>query len=216
MGNALLTVPIDVTPLIIFRLCPDQTRLSLRHHLCTGKQRVRAFVKTLLLYALVGPLVGLLSLVPIAVLVVAWDTIADWLAFMSRAQSPPCDPPHDGIFDLRCYQQVAPFHFNLHIDAPSLQTLSLYVFTAYVIGFVPAVFAGLLIAQAMLLTGNAFRFWHALALGCLVGVIFSASVTANHYLHDAHFFQGFALLVYVCAIATGFCWLPASRWWPPS
>jgi hypothetical protein len=81
MGNALLTVPIDVTPLIIFRLCPDQTRLSLRHHLCTGKQRVRAFVKTLLLYALVGPLVGLLSLVPIAVLVVAWDTIADWLAF---------------------------------------------------------------------------------------------------------------------------------------
>ena len=43
--------------------------------------------------------------------------MADWLrVLMSRAQSPPCDPPHDGIFDLRCFQQVAPFHFNLHID----------------------------------------------------------------------------------------------------
>jgi hypothetical protein len=177
---------------------------------------VRAFVKTLLLYALVGPLVGLLSFVPIAVLVAAWDTTAEWRAFMSRAQSPPCDPPHDGIFDFRCYQLVAPFHSNLHIAAPSLQTLSQYVFAAYVIGFVPAVFAGLLVAQAMLLAGNAFRFWHALALGCLVGVIFSASVTANHYLHDAHFFQGFALLVYVCATATIFCWLPARRWRPPS
>jgi hypothetical protein len=177
---------------------------------------VRAFVKTLLLCALVGPLVGLLSFVPIAVLVAAWDTMADWLAFMSRAQSPPCDLPHDGIFDLRCYQHVAPFHFNLHIDAPSLQTLSPYVFGAYVIGFVPAVFAGLLVAQAMSLVGNAFRFWHALALGCFVGVLFSAMVGANHYLHDAHFFQGCALLVYLCAIATGFCWLPARRWWPPS
>src|ERR1700693_5856353 len=95
----------------------------------TGKRRVRAFVKTLLLYALVGPLVGLVSLLPIAVLVAAWDLMADWLrVLLSRAQSPRCAPPHDGIFDLRCFQQAAPFHFNLHIDVPSLQTLSLYVF----------------------------------------------------------------------------------------
>src|SRR5580704_9717758 len=54
------------------------------------------------LYALVGPLVGLVSLLPIAVLVAAWDLMADWLrVLISRAQSPPCDPPHDGIFDLR-------------------------------------------------------------------------------------------------------------------
>lgn len=175
---------------------------------------MRAFVKTLLLYALVGPLVGLVSLLPIAVLVAGWDLMADWLrVLISRAQSPSCDPPHDGIFDLRCFQQVAPFHFNPHFDVPSLQTLSLYVFGAYVMGFVPAVFAGFLVAQAMLLVGNAFRFWHALALGCFVGVIFSAMVGANHYLHDAHFFQGCALLVYLCAIATSICWLPVSRWW---
>jgi hypothetical protein len=110
----------------------------------------------------------------------------------------------------------APFHFDFQIAAPSLQTLSQYFFGAYVMGFVPAVFAGLLVAQAMLLVGNAFRFWHALALGCFVGVFFSAMVGANHYLHDAHFFQGCALLVYLCAIATSICWLPVSRWWPPS
>jgi hypothetical protein len=102
---------------ITFWLCAVIMPSALLQRETTGKQRVRAFVKTLLLYALVGPLVGLVSLLPIAVLVAAWDLVADWLrGLISRAQSPPCDPPHDGIFDLRCFQQVAPFHFNLHID----------------------------------------------------------------------------------------------------
>ena len=79
--------------------------------------------------------------------------------------------------------------------------MSQYIFGAYVIGFVPAVFAGLLVAQAMSLVGNAFRFWHALALGCFVGVIFSAMVGANHYLHDARALLGAVAFVMSHAVA---------------
>jgi len=149
---------------------------------------VRAFFKTLLLFALAGPLVGLLSLVPLAVLIAAWDAVS----------------------------RVETFQFHPHFDAQSLQRLKLFVAGVYVIGFIPASFAGLLVAQARLLAGNALRLWHVLALGCLVGLIVCAMVGANHYLHDAHFFQGCALLVYVCAAATILCWLPARRWWPDS
>lgn len=174
---------------------------------------MRAFLKTLLLYALVGPLVGLLSLVPIAVLVAAWDAIAHWLEVLaSRAQSVSCEHQIPPDLDFRCFQRVAPFKFNFHIDV-QLQRLDLLVVGAYAIGFIPAVFAGLLVAQAMLLVGNALRFWHVLALGCLVGVIFCTIIGADRYVHDAHFFQGSALMVYVCAFATIVCWLPTRRWW---
>jgi hypothetical protein len=177
---------------------------------------VRAFWKTLLLYALVGPIVGLLSLVSVAVLIAAWGPIAHWLeTLVSHAQSVSCEHQTPLHLDLRCFQRAEPFQFNLHIDAHSLQRLGLLVFGAYVIGFIPAAFTGLFVAQAMLSRGNAFRFWHVLALGCLMGVIFSALVGVGH-LHDAHFFLGFTLLSYVCTIATVVCWLIARRWWAPS
>jgi hypothetical protein len=175
---------------------------------------VRAFFKTLLLYVIVGPLVGLLSLVLLSVPAIAWDLIAHWLqALVPHAQSEWCQHQIPPNLDLRCFQRVEPFHFSPHIVVPGLQTLSGLVLAVYAVGLIPAAFAGLLVSQARLVAGHALRFWHVLALGCLVGVILSAIIGANYYLHGAHFFRGCAFLVYMCAFATIICWLPARRWW---
>jgi hypothetical protein len=176
---------------------------------------VQAFVKTLLLYALVGPLVGLLSLAPIGVVVTAWDVISHWLASIDwQALSISCENQTPSHLDPRCFEQrTEPFHLDLNFHI-SWQGISFVVVSAYVIGFLPASFAGVLVAQGRLLAGNAFRVWHVLVLGCVVGVIFTSIVGADQYLHDARFFQGCALLVYVCVVATVLCWLVARRWWP--
>lgn len=151
---------------------------------------------------------------PIAVLIFAWDASEHWLQlFGSHAQSASCQHQIPPNLDLRCFQRVEPLHFDLQIDAEVLKKLGLLVFGAYAVGFIPAAFTGFLIAQARLLAGNALSILHVLALGCLVGVILCAIVGANHYLHDAHFFEGCAYLVYFCAIATVLCWLQARRWW---
>jgi hypothetical protein len=175
---------------------------------------VQAFLKTLLLYALVGPLVGLLSLVPIAVVVTTWDVISHWLGSLAwHAPGISCENQTPSHLDFRCFQQRAePFHLDLNFHI-GWQGLSLGVVSAYAVGFLPASFAGLLVAQGRLLAGNTFRVWHVLVLGCLVGVIFTSILAADQYLHDARFFQGCALLVYVCVVPTILCWLVARRWW---
>lgn len=165
-----------------------------------------AFIRTLLLYVLLGPLAGLLSfaLPAYGILVgqVAWANIRFyWL------HSLQCSPFAGGdCLDLDPSALLLP-------HAISLKMLLL---GSYAIGCVPALFAGLLVAQAMLIVGSAVRFWHVLALGCLVGVIFSAMMGSGRYLHDARFFEGCAFLVYVCTIATIACWPPVRHWWPPS
>jgi hypothetical protein len=161
----------------------------------------RAFWMTLLVYAFAGPLVGLLALIVISSLIEAWGPIIDrFEALMPHAQSLSCDP-YSGPLDLGCYQRPPdPRHFSYpRLD---LKTLSLGVFGAYAIGFIPALLAGFLICLGRL-SGVGFSF--AVAVGTLIGVM--TGVWAMHRPENA------ILLFFICLIATIVCWLATGRWW---
>ena len=133
-------------------------------------KRMRATWMTLLLFALAGPLVGLLSLAVISFLIEAWGPITDRLgAPISHGQNSSCDSPYSGHFDLRCFQRFEPRQFRYHpwLD---LQTLSLDVFGAYVIGVIPALLAGLLICAGRLRDGGV-GFSYAVLVGTLIGLM---------------------------------------------
>src|SRR5476651_1578142 len=100
-------------------IMPKPDLMPLRSEEHTSELQSRQYlVCRLLLEKKKRPIVGLLSFVQIAVLVASSDTTAEWLAFMSRAQSPPCNPPHDVIFYLR-------FFFN-DTATTEIYTLSLH------------------------------------------------------------------------------------------
>jgi hypothetical protein len=128
-----------------------KSALSLCHQLQSGapmrNKRVRAFWITLLFYALAGPLVGLLFIMVIGFLVAAWGPIIDRLTLlMPDVQDPSCVSRSTGYFDLRCFQRFEPRQFRFFLF--DRQTLSLYASGSYVIGFIPALLAGALIARA--------------------------------------------------------------------
>ena len=159
-----------------------------------------AFVGTLIFYTLVGPLAGAASLLLLdygfQLYHIAWSNIEfHWLHTLQ------CPPFSGGDCLFLKSKVVLPF------DSKTL------VSGSYIIGFIPAAFAGLLVAIGMLVRED-FKFRHTLAFGCIVGILFAAWVGADHFLHDARFFLGSAFLVYICVFATVVCWFPVRLWWP--
>ncbi len=127
----------------------------------------RAFWMTLLVYAFAGPPVGLLSLVVISFVDAAWGPIIDRLeALIPHAQSLSCDP-YSGPLDVRCFQLPPdPRQFS---NPWRLREASLYVYSAYVIGLIPALLAGSFICAGRLRDGGA-GFSYAVLVGTLVGL----------------------------------------------
>ena len=168
---------------------------------------MRAFWKTLLVYALAGPLVGLLALLLMSALVTEWGLITHAIDILvSRAQRPPCVPYHDGIYDLRCFQREAPLRLWPEIDAPSPRIMSMFVMVAYVIGFVPALLAGFLVCTIRL-ADNRFGWKQAMVAGTLIGL---ATAAVSLALRTP---QMGLLLFFLCLIATVLCWRLTDRWW---
>jgi hypothetical protein len=165
-------------------------------------KRMQAFWMTLLVYALAGPLVGLLCLLVISTLIEAWGPITDRVgALVHHLYSAPCASPYSPQFDLRCFQQppdVRQFNYPM-LD---LQTLSLGVFGAYVIGFLPASLSGFFICVGRL---SGVGFGYAVVVGTLIGLVTGGT---------AMFIPENAILLFlICLIATIVCWLITRRWW---
>jgi hypothetical protein len=127
-----------------------------------------AFIWTLLFYALVGPFVGLLGTLlfyqGIELFHAAWSNIElYWL------HSLQCGPFDGGD----CLHRIPQIIFLPSTLKPFTQLFSasgLRLLAAiYIFGFVPALFAGLLVALGKLIGENDFRLWHALVLGAAVG-----------------------------------------------
>jgi hypothetical protein len=167
-------------------------------------RRVRAFWMTLLVYALGGPLVGLLSLLVIAFVVAERGPIVDQLgALMPHAPDPACVAPDPGHLDLRCFQRLGPRQFG-SVGWPDAGKLSALVFGAYVIGFIPALVAGLAIVAGAFDRGGVGLIY-ALVVGTLVGLVTGAMTV---------FYPEIALLLFfICLIATVVCWLLTRPWW---
>jgi len=167
-------------------------------------KRTRAFWMTFLVYALAGPLVGLLCLLVISALIEAWGPITDRLgALISHLHSSPCASPYSEHFDLRCFQQP-PDPRQFKYPWLDLQRLSLGVFGAYVIGFIPASLAGLVICVGRLGDGGV-GFSYAVVVGTLIGLMTGG--VAMYKLENA------ILLFLICLIATIVCWFITRRWW---
>ena len=167
-------------------------------------KRMRAFLITLLVYALVGPLIGLLCIVVISVLVGTWGPVVDRLgALLPQAQSSSCAALDPGHLDLRCFQRFEPRQF--WYPGLDLQWLSLEVFGAYMLGFFPALLAGLLICADRLRDGGGV-FRHAVLIGVLTGLITGVTVI---------FRPEVAILLFsLCLTATIVCWLVTRPLWP--
>jgi hypothetical protein len=116
-------------------------------------------------------------------------------------RSSACDAPFDPAHvDLRCFQRFEPRRF----PSPALdrETLSLGVIGAYMIGFIPALAAGLLVCAG----GPRDRgvgLGYVVAVGTLVGLM--TGVMAIYRLENA------ILLFFICLIATMVCWLVTRR-----
>ena len=173
----------------------------------TRGRGVRAFWKTLLLFAVAGPLVGLAALLLTSAVITEWELITHAIGILvSRAQRPPCVPYHDGIYDLRCFQQEAPLRLWPEIGTPDLRILSIFVMVAYVIGFVPALLAGFLVCTVRL-SDNRFGWKQAMVVGTLIGL---AAAAVSLALRSA---QMGLLLFFLCLLATIVCWRLSDRWW---
>lgn len=84
----------------------------------------------------------------------------------------------------------------------------------YVMGIIPAVFAGLAVAIGMPKL-EYFRFWHSLAIGCVVGLLsFAVIGRGDHSDRQFEFYYNMAIAIYTCVFATSFCWFLSSQWWP--
>ena len=170
----------------------------------------RAFWKTLLFFALAGPLVGLLCLIVISFVIEAWGPVTDRLAaLIPHAPDPAClsrDPRH---VDLRCFQRNDPRplpypHGPISVNGSDLGLLALVLFGTYYIGFVPATVAGLLICAGRF-HGFGAGFIFAFGVGALVGFVLGAM--ALFKLENA------IALFLVCLVSTIVCWFITRRWW---
>ena len=163
----------------------------------------------MLFYALAGPLIGLLALLVISALAAEWESITHAASILiSRAQRPPCEPPHDGIFDFRCYQREAPLRlWYPEFSGVTLQTLSLFLIGAYAFGFVPALLAGFLVCTIRL-ADNKFGLRQAVVVGTLTGLA-AGGVSLQSAKMAVLFF-------FLCLFATVVCWRLTDRWWQQS
>jgi hypothetical protein len=166
-----------------------------------------AFTGTLLFYAFVGPLAGLVALVlPGCVLDlchIVWSNIEFYWLHTLR-----CPDGTGGDCQFLTPKAVL----------PSGSQILVLVRTMYFLGFIPATLAGLLVSRGICARED-FGFRHALRFGCIVGILLAALLGAIYL-----FVGGSAMLaivcvssivsVYVCVFATGVCWFPVRSWWP--
>lgn len=164
------------------------------------KGLVFAFVGTLIFYAVAGPLAGALSFLLPGYCVQLYHIVSANIEF-HWLHTLQCPPNSGGDCFFLKPNNVLPFDARVLVSG------------SYIIGLIPATFAGLLVALGMSVCED-FRFRHAFAIGCIVGTIFAALLGSNHYLHDARFFLGIALSAYICIFATVVCWFPVRLWWP--
>lgn len=80
----------------------------------------------------------------------------------------------------------------------------MFILFTYLIGFIPAVLAGLLICAGRLSIGGA-NFRYAVLIGSMIGVITGLLAVQNPWFAILLFFQ--------CLIATIVCWFVTRRWW---
>ena len=170
-------------------------------------RRGRAFWKTVLFYALAGPLIGLLCFNVVFFVVDAWGVAANRYAiYLFDLKTAACPSPYSEHFDLGCFQRGPdPRHldFAWPWDWQWLHLLTV-LFGTYVVGFTPAVLAGFTISAAGLRDG--WRgFGRAVAVGTLIGLLTGAVML--YRLENA------ILFFFICLGATIVCWLVARRWW---
>jgi hypothetical protein len=166
------------------------------------KGLIVAFTGTLLFYAFVGPLAGAVALLLPACGLQLYRILSSNIEF-------------HWLHTLQCPPGVGGDCVFLETTAvlPSGSQILGILLSSYIIGFIPATLAGLLVAIGMLARED-FKFRHALAFGCVVGIVFAALLGADHYPHDTRFFLGSTFLAYICVFATVVCWFPARSWWP--
>jgi len=173
-------------------------------------KRDRTLWMTLLFYALVGPLVGLLCAMVISFLVEAWGPMTDRLAaLIPHAPDPSCDPRYTGHFYLRCYQVSAPRQLRYDFSKLDFSRLSAVVVVAYVIGVIPASLSGFFVGAIGMRDGRV-TWRHAVAIGTLVGLVTALSVEISSPIFRP---QNAILLFSICLTATIICWLLTGRWW---
>jgi hypothetical protein len=173
-------------------------------------KRDRALWTTLLFYALVGPLVGLLCLMAISFAVEAWGPMTDRLAaLIPHAQSASCDRRYTGHFELRCYQRFEPRQIR-YFSEFNFSKLSAVVIVAYIIGFIPAAVAGYFIGAIGMRYGGV-RLSHAALIGTMMGLMTAVTFA----IISAPMFrpEDAVVLFLICVSATIVCWLVAGRWW---
>ena len=162
---------------------------------------MRAVWMTLLVYALAGPLVGLLAVLVIDFLTVPWEAATDRLrALLSEAQNPACASLPSGHFDSLCFQRFEP----RQIGFPPLGRVPVYIFGAYIIGIMPALLAGAFICARGLRDG-VVSFGYAAMVGTLVGLVMGGAM--------AMYKPENASLFFICLIATIVCWRITERFW---
>jgi hypothetical protein len=171
------------------------------------KGLIFAFTGTLLFYAFVGPLAGLAALVLLGCVLdlchIVWSNIEFYWLHTLR-----CPDGTGGDCQFLTPKAVLPSGSQI------LELLR----SVYLLGLIPATFAGLLVARSMCARED-FKLRHALRSGCIVGILFAALLGAFYL-----FVGGSAMLAFVCVFATVFayvcvfatvvCWFPVRSWWP--
>jgi hypothetical protein len=171
------------------------------------KGLIFAFTGTLLFYAFVGPLAGVAALDLLGCVLdlchIVWSNIAFY--WLHTLQCP------DGTGgECRFLTPTAAL--------PSGSQILGLLWSAYMLGFIPATLAGLLVARGMRARED-FKFRHALLFGCIVGILFAALLGAFYLFVGGSAMLAFAcassiVSVYACVFATGVCWFPIRSWWP--
>jgi hypothetical protein len=172
-----------------------------------AKGLIVVFTGTLLFYALVGPLAGLLAIDLLGCILGVCRIVSSNIEFY-------------WLHTLRCPDGTGGDCQFLTPKAllPSGSQILMQLRMDYVSGFVPATLAGLLVARGMRARED-FGFRHALQLGCVIGMSYAALGGAFLL-----FVGGSTMLaivcvfsictVYVCTFATVVCWFPVGSWWP--
>ena len=162
-----------------------------------------AFIGTLVFYALVGPPAGYLAIVVFVIAKqlfhIAWSNIEFYVLHTCTGYV---------IVGGNCI-----FLKNSLVFFP--QPIGFILLGSYFVGLIPAILSGLAVAIGMAKLGI-FRFWHALAIGSVIGVILAASsgLREHSWIPQQEFYQGIAGIIYICVFATCFCWFLSSQWWP--
>jgi hypothetical protein len=159
-------------------------------------------IRTVLLYILIGPPVGLITAILILGATVELHSLWAYIE-VNVLHTINCGPYR---WDRECQFVNMGLHWSEGFSFSKLVGVSVL---AYIVGFMPALSSGVLVALGMAVWRN-FGIRHALAAGCLVGA-FLIALTFNGPKNPS--LQDFLLVFALSVIPTVVCWLPARRCW---